>query len=140
MSFNVHISDMSWMQVEARVQEDDRAILPLGSVEQHAFLSLATDVILAERLGEARAVGFTSVNFDLIYGLPGQTKESWTRTLELISRMSPDRLAIYGFAFLPDQRPNQRSLKKWARPEGAEKLALLAQAHERLCPHSQPKP
>lgn len=90
------------------------------------------DVILAERLGEARAVGFTSVNFDLIYGLPGQTKESWTRTLELISRMSPDRLAIYGFAFLPDQRPNQRSLKKWARPEGAEKLALLAQAHERL--------
>lgn len=91
------------------------------------------DVILAERLAQAREVGFTSVNFDLIYGLPGQTRESWTRTLDLILRMAPDRLAIYGFAFLPDQRPNQRSLKKWARPEGADKLSLLAQAHARLC-------
>jgi len=90
------------------------------------------DEILARRLTEAREVGFQSVNFDLIYGLPGQTEESWSRTLDLILRMAPDRLAIYGFAFLPDQRPNQRSLKKWERPEGAAKLALLAQAHRRL--------
>jgi oxygen-independent coproporphyrinogen-3 oxidase len=91
------------------------------------------DVILAERLGEARQLGFTSINFDLIYGLPGQTAESWERTLDAILEMAPDRLAIYGFAFLPDQRPNQRSLKKFARPEGADKLALLARAHRRLC-------
>lgn len=44
------IADMNWMQVEARASADDRCILPIGSVEQHAYLSLATDMILAERV------------------------------------------------------------------------------------------
>jgi len=41
---------MNWMQVEQYLRSDDRVVLPIGSVEQHAYLSLATDVILAERL------------------------------------------------------------------------------------------
>ncbi|EUB96382.1 Creatininase [Rhizobium sp. CF080] len=44
------IADMNWMQVEERVAEDDRCVLPIGSVEQHAYLSLATDMILAEKV------------------------------------------------------------------------------------------
>ena len=44
------IADMNWIQVEERVAEDDRCILPIGSVEQHAYLSLATDMILAEKV------------------------------------------------------------------------------------------
>ncbi|HEY2955321.1 MAG TPA: creatininase family protein [Candidatus Eisenbacteria bacterium] len=44
------ISEMNWMQVEARLREDDRAVLPIGSTEQHAYLSLATDSLLAERV------------------------------------------------------------------------------------------
>lgn len=46
----MRIQDMNWGQVEARVAQDDRCILPIGSVEQHAYLSLATDMILAERV------------------------------------------------------------------------------------------
>ncbi|WP_312525373.1 creatininase family protein [Paracoccus sp. (in: a-proteobacteria)] len=46
----MRIQDMNWSQVEARVQQDDRCVLPIGSVEQHAYLSLATDMILAERV------------------------------------------------------------------------------------------
>lgn len=46
----MRIQDMNWGQVEARVQQDDRCVLPIGSVEQHAYLSLATDMILAERI------------------------------------------------------------------------------------------
>ncbi|RWR09518.1 creatininase family protein [Sinirhodobacter populi] len=46
----MRIQDMNWSQVEARVKEDDRCVLPIGSVEQHAYLSLATDTILAERV------------------------------------------------------------------------------------------
>ncbi len=49
------ISEMNWMQVEARARHDDRAVLPLGSTEQHAYLSLATDSILAERLATEAA-------------------------------------------------------------------------------------
>jgi creatinine amidohydrolase len=44
------IADMNWMQVEERAAEDDRCVLPIGSVEQHAYLSLATDMILAEKI------------------------------------------------------------------------------------------
>jgi creatinine amidohydrolase len=46
----MRIEGMNWMEVEDRVRADDRAVLPVGSTEQHAFLSLATDAILAERV------------------------------------------------------------------------------------------
>lgn len=46
----MRITDMNWMQVEAQVQRDDRTLIPLGSTEQHAYLSLSTDSILAERV------------------------------------------------------------------------------------------
>jgi creatinine amidohydrolase len=46
----VRIADLNWMQVEAYLKRDDRIVLPIGSTEQHAYLSLAVDVILAERV------------------------------------------------------------------------------------------
>jgi hypothetical protein len=44
------ITDLNWMQVEKYLQKDDRAVLPLGSAEQHAYLSLLVDSILSERV------------------------------------------------------------------------------------------
>lgn len=44
------LAEMNWMQIEAYLAKDDRVVLPLGCVEQHAYLSLATDAILAERV------------------------------------------------------------------------------------------
>ncbi|MGK9170219.1 creatininase family protein [Inquilinus limosus] len=49
------ISEMNWSQVEAYLQRDDRAVLPLGSTEQHAGLSLSVDSILSERVGAEAA-------------------------------------------------------------------------------------
>ncbi len=46
----MRIADMTWMQVEERVKRDDRCVLPLGSVEQHAYLSLCVDQILSEKV------------------------------------------------------------------------------------------
>jgi creatinine amidohydrolase len=46
----MRITDMNWSQVEAYLQNDDRCVLPLGCTEQHAYLSLSTDSILAERV------------------------------------------------------------------------------------------
>jgi creatinine amidohydrolase len=46
----MRVADLNWMQLEAYLEADDRIVLPLGSTEQHAYLSLATDVILAERV------------------------------------------------------------------------------------------
>ena len=51
----MRISDMHWQQVEAYLARDDRAVLPLGSTEQHAYLSLSVDSILSERVSIAAA-------------------------------------------------------------------------------------
>jgi creatinine amidohydrolase len=46
----MRIAEMNWMQVEAYLQHDDRAVVPLGSTEQHGYLSLSVDSILSERV------------------------------------------------------------------------------------------
>ena len=46
----MRIADMNWMQIAEHVKTDDRAVLPIGSTEQHAYLSLCVDAILAERV------------------------------------------------------------------------------------------
>ena len=47
---HMHVSQMNWMMVEEYLKRDDRCVLPLGSTEQHAYLSLSVDSILAERM------------------------------------------------------------------------------------------
>lgn len=51
----MRLADMNWMQVQEHVQRDQRAVLPIGSTEQHGYLSLCVDVILAERVSIAAA-------------------------------------------------------------------------------------
>jgi oxygen-independent coproporphyrinogen-3 oxidase len=80
----------------------------------------------------ARRLGFSGVNYDLIYGLPFQTPETWGRTLERVLELAPDRLAIYSFAYLPDLRKQQRKLPVFGLPSGTEKLALFTQAYQTL--------
>lgn len=80
----------------------------------------------------ARKAGFRGINFDLISGLPRQTPESWARTLDQVIELSPDRLAIYAFAFLPELRPHQKRLQVASVPEGSEKHRLTRLAHDKL--------
>ena len=51
----MNVSGMNWMQVEEQLKRDDRCVLPIGCTEQHAYLSLATDTILAEKLAHDAA-------------------------------------------------------------------------------------
>ena len=72
----------------------------------------------------ARALGYESINFDLIYGLPGQTRESMIRLADAVLRLAPDRLAVYSFARVPWIKPAQRKFRDDQVPAGAEKRAL----------------
>lgn len=80
----------------------------------------------------ARELGFASVNFDLIYGLPYQTAESWRRTLATVLELAPDRLAVFSLAYVPGVRPNQRKLLPEALPLAEAKLSLFALTHDVL--------
>jgi len=79
-----------------------------------------------------RAHGFRSVNVDLIYGLPRQTLEGFSQTLDIVSDMRPDRLAVYGYAHLPELFKAQRQIDAAELPDAGTKLALLQLAIEKL--------
>ena len=84
----------------------------------------------AELVRAARENGFLGVNLDLIYGLPYQTKESWGRTLERILAIGPDRMAVFGFAYVPWAKPHQRLLPQEALPRAEERVELFLAAVE----------
>jgi oxygen-independent coproporphyrinogen-3 oxidase len=77
---------------------------------------------------EARAIGFDSVNVDLIYGLPRQTPESFARTLAQVQQLRPDRIALYAYAHLPERFKPQRRIVSAELPGGAAKVAMLSQS------------
>ena len=76
----------------------------------------------------ANAKGFESINADLIYGLPKQTSESFARTLDQVVRLRPDRIALYGYAHLPERFKPQRRIAAEDLPHPSVKLGLLSQA------------
>jgi len=81
---------------------------------------------------QARALGFDSVNFDLIYGLPLQTSASVDATMDAVCRLRPDRITLYGYVHVPWIKPGQRRYSDADLPEGDEKRALYELGRERL--------
>ena len=81
---------------------------------------------------DCRKHGFRSVNIDLIYGLPKQTLEGFGRTLDTVMLIRPDRLAIYGYAHLPELFRPQKQIADADLPSPEAKLALLQLAIAKL--------
>lgn len=73
----------------------------------------------------ARELGFSSINLDLVYGLPLQNRRRFRKTLLEVSRMRPDRLAIYSFAHLPWMfKAHERALREEDLPSPEEKVGI----------------
>jgi oxygen-independent coproporphyrinogen-3 oxidase len=79
-------------------------------------------------VAEARRIGFSSINVDLIYGLPRQTPESFERTLAQVGELRPDRIALYGYAHLPERFKPQRRIVAAELPVAGAKVNMLARA------------
>ncbi len=73
-----------------------------------------------------------AVNLDLIYGLPGQSPESFARTVDRIAALRPSRIAIFGYAHVPWVSPHQRALESYHLPDADERTALFGVACDRL--------
>lgn len=97
--------------VELQVQEAVNRVQPVEEV--------------ADVLQEARRLGFRSINMDLIYGLPHQTLESFSKTLDTIIDMSPDRLSVFNYAHMPDRFRSQKHINADDLPSPETKLAIL---------------
>ncbi|MBD3383237.1 MAG: oxygen-independent coproporphyrinogen III oxidase [candidate division Zixibacteria bacterium] len=80
----------------------------------------------------SRELGFKGINFDLIYGLPSQTLESFESSIEKTIELRPDRIALYSFAYIPKMRPHQNRLDESLLPDASEKLRLFLMARGRF--------
>lgn len=80
----------------------------------------------------ARALGFRGINVDLVYGLPHQTPETFSDTIDKVLALRPDRLAVYNFAYLPEKMPNQRAIDAATLPRGEQKFRIFLEAHDRF--------
>jgi oxygen-independent coproporphyrinogen III oxidase len=80
----------------------------------------------------ARDIGFRSINVDMIYGLPRQTETSFEQTLNTLVDLRPDRVALYGYAHLPERFKPQRRIRAEELPSAHDKLAMMRAAIDRL--------
>lgn len=81
---------------------------------------------------EARAIGFTSVSFDLIYGLPFQTTQTIDNTIRKVLLLKPDRVAFYSYAHVPWISPGQRGYGDADLPSDIEKRHLYETGRQLL--------
>jgi oxygen-independent coproporphyrinogen-3 oxidase len=81
----------------------------------------------------SRELGIKSINVDLIYGLPLQTPETFKRTLDKIADISPERIAVFNFAYVPWMKPHQKLIHTDQLPSADEKLQLLQLTIDTLC-------
>lgn len=92
---------------------------------QEAINRAQPEELLFNVMDWIRVSDFESVNVDLIYGLPYQTVETFTETIQKTIRLNPDRIAIFSFAYVPWLKPVQQNIPAEALPSPQEKLNIL---------------
>ncbi len=120
------LAGLGFNRVSLGVQDFDENV-------QQAVNRVQPADMVAKVYDAARELGFRSINFDLIYGLPRQSLSTFAATLDRVVQMRPDRLAVYGYAHMPRVFKAQRQIHSEDLPDAAARLALLQLAVDKLC-------
>jgi oxygen-independent coproporphyrinogen III oxidase len=116
--------DLGFRRVSYGIQDFNLSVQKaIHRIQPFERVKEATDV--------AREIGYESVNFDLIYGLPHQTIETISETFEKVAELKPDRIAFYSYAHLPVAFPAQKSFEQYL-PKESEKRVLYERGKEIL--------
>lgn len=97
----------------------------LDPVVQKAVGRIQPAELVEEIVAATREAGFRGINLDLIYGLPRQTVASFSRTIEIALALAPDRVACFGYAHIPAQRPHQRLIDESQLPDARTRFELF---------------
>ncbi len=119
------IRDVGFNRISMGLQDLDEKV-------QRAINRIQPYSLMVEVMGKLRELGFHSVNIDLIYGLPHQTRSSFEKTVEKVIELDPDRIAVYSFAYVPWVKPIQKRIDPKALPSPEEKLSILEMVVERF--------
>jgi len=118
-----HLAALGFNRISFGVQDFDPEV-------QEAVHRVQPFEQVAALMASARRIGFASINVDLIYGLPRQRPDNFARTIERVIAIAPDRIALYGYAHLPERFKPQRRIVSADLPDGAARLAMLGHAIE----------
>ncbi|NBX92132.1 MAG: oxygen-independent coproporphyrinogen III oxidase [Proteobacteria bacterium] len=99
---------------------------------QKAVNRIQSAAMTETMLQKCHSLGFSGVNFDLIYGLPLQNLETFSATVDEVIRIRPDRIALYNYAHLPSLRPHQKILEQMPMPQAEERVEIFTLAYEKL--------
>lgn len=119
------LRDLGFNRISIGVQDLDPRV-------QNAVNRVQPEQQVLSVLEAARTMAFKSIHMDLIYGLPQQSAESFSATLERIIDMAPDRLSLFNYAHLPHRFKPQRRINEQDLPSAAVKLKILQQSTEKL--------
>jgi oxygen-independent coproporphyrinogen III oxidase len=119
------LKQIGFNRLSLGVQDFDPAV-------QRIINRVQPEEMVQAALDEARRLQYSSVNFDLIYGLPGQSPFSFAATLERVMAMRPDRIAVYGYAHLPTLFKAQNRFNNMELPDAKTRIALLGLAIREL--------
>ena len=119
------LRELGFNRMSLGVQDFDERV-------QKAVNRIQSEAVTMAALDNARQQGFKSISVDLIYGLPFQSVESFSITLDRILAVDPDRLSVFNYAHLPEMFPPQRRINEEELPPPAEKLEILMMINERL--------
>ena len=120
-----HLRRLGFQRISFGVQDFDPDV-------QTAMGRVQPEAVLRELHAAARGLGFRSVNYDLVYGLPRQTAAGFAHTLDTVAGMDPDRIACFGYAHVPWARANQRRIDASQLPGRHERFALFQLTVARL--------
>lgn len=116
------LADAKVERASLGVQTFDPAIqASIGRVQPHAHIARTVELL--------RSAGIASLNFDLMYGLPGQDTHRLSETLDAAVALGPDRLAVFGYAHVPQLIPRQRRIDQAFLPGPSERFDQAAYAH-----------
>ncbi len=116
-----HLRGLGFNRISFGVQDFDPDVQE--AVHRVQSFDSVSDLML-----QARALGFKSINADLIYGLPRQTPASFERTIAQISSLRPDRIALYAYAHLAERFKPQRRIDIKELPTPVARVEMLAAA------------
>ena len=119
------LNDLGFKRISLGIQDFDPKV-------QHAIHRFQRYETVDRITSIAREKGYKSINYDLIYGLPLQTVESITDTVEKVIRLRPDTIAFYSYAHVPWIKPGQRSFSEKDLPDGVTKRKLQEIGRNRL--------
>jgi oxygen-independent coproporphyrinogen-3 oxidase len=99
---------------------------------QEVIHRIQPEELVNEAVKNAREIGYTSINFDLIYGLPLQTLHSVVNTVNKVLELRPDRIAFYSYAHVPWMKPGQRKFTELDLPDNETKRLLYETGRQML--------